>query len=98
MCKNGKWSLSPAFDLTYSFDPSGKWTKVHQISLNGKQDNFTEDDIVSFGNFCDLSKKESISILSKITSVFMEFDKYAKEYKVGAELKKTVLNNLRVKI
>ena len=97
MDKNGKWILSPAFDLTYSFDPSGKWTKVHQISLNGKQDNFTENDIVTFGNFCDLSKKESISILSKITSVFMEFDKYAEEYKVGAELKKTVLNNLRVK-
>ena len=46
MDKNGKWSLAPAYDLCYSFDPSGKWTKQHQLSLNGKRDNFTMSDLL----------------------------------------------------
>ena len=41
MDKQGKWKLSPAYDLCYSYTPGGKWTNRHQLSLNGKQDNFT---------------------------------------------------------
>ncbi len=40
MDKAGHWSLSPAFDMTYSFQPTGKWTSVHQLILNGKRDGF----------------------------------------------------------
>jgi serine/threonine-protein kinase HipA len=40
----GKWSLSPAFDMTYSFNPAGKWTASHQMTMNGKLDSFTIED------------------------------------------------------
>ena len=30
--------------MTYSFQPSGKWTSVHQMTLNGKRDGFTLED------------------------------------------------------
>ena len=36
MDKQGRWSLSPAYDLTYSYNPSGEWTARHQMSVNGK--------------------------------------------------------------
>jgi serine/threonine-protein kinase HipA len=38
MNKEGLWSLAPAFDLTYSYNPSGAWTARHQMTLNGKRD------------------------------------------------------------
>ena len=38
MDKQGKWKLSPAYDLCYSYTPGGKWTNRHQLSLNGKQE------------------------------------------------------------
>jgi serine/threonine-protein kinase HipA len=38
MNKEGQWSLAPAFDLTYSYNPSGAWTARHQMTLNGKRD------------------------------------------------------------
>ena len=41
MDKLGQWSLAPAFDMTYSYNPSGLWTAMHQMTLNGKRDNFT---------------------------------------------------------
>src|SRR3972149_6290593 len=44
MNKSGEWSLSPAFDMTYSFNPSGAWTATHQMTISSKRDNFTLDD------------------------------------------------------
>ena len=32
MDRDGRWSLSPAFDVTYSFNPRGVWTGQHQMS------------------------------------------------------------------
>lgn len=45
MDRNGKWSLAPAYDLCYSYNKNGKFTKYHQMFLNGKQDNFTYKDL-----------------------------------------------------
>ena len=44
MNKTGEWSLSPAFDITYSYNPDGLWTGTHQMS-NGKQDEFDIEDL-----------------------------------------------------
>ena len=41
MDRAGNWSLAPAFDLTYAWQPTGRWTSVHQMTLNGKRDGFT---------------------------------------------------------
>ena len=54
MNRNGIWKLSPAFDVIYSHNPAGKWTNQHQMSINGKRDNFVLVDIITVG--------ESISI------------------------------------
>ncbi|MGA8205635.1 MAG: type II toxin-antitoxin system HipA family toxin, partial [Woeseiaceae bacterium] len=38
MDKSGRWSLSPAFDVTYSYNPAGQWTAAHQMTINGRND------------------------------------------------------------
>jgi serine/threonine-protein kinase HipA len=38
MDRDGRWSLSPAFDVIYSYNPDGRWTHSHQMSINGKRD------------------------------------------------------------
>jgi len=95
MDKRGVWRLSPAFDMTYSYDPTGKWTNVHQIRFNGKQDNFTLEDIVAFGKYCNLSERKSNEILKQIIDSFLKFEELANKYDVESELKSTVLKNLR---
>ena len=52
--KNGKWRLSPAFDMTYSHNPSGKWTNRHQMSINGKRDKFQLADLIAVGESISL--------------------------------------------
>lgn len=44
MNKSGEWRLSPAFDMTYSYNPIGAWTSVHQMSMNGKREKFSLED------------------------------------------------------
>jgi len=96
MDKSGDWRLSPAFDLTYSFDPRGSWTRVHQIRLNEKQDNFTKEDITNFGKKCNLNKNTSLEILEKTVYEFSKFEELAKKYNVDDTLLKTVKQNQRL--
>ncbi|MDR1825889.1 MAG: type II toxin-antitoxin system HipA family toxin [Bifidobacteriaceae bacterium] len=36
MMPDGAWSLAPAYDLTHAFNPAGRWTFQHLMSVNGK--------------------------------------------------------------
>ena len=44
MSRRGVWSLAPAYDVTYSYNPYGRWTSSHQMSMNGRRDGFTRED------------------------------------------------------
>lgn len=50
MDRSGLWRLSPAYDVTYSYNPSGLWTRDHQMSLAGKRNDFTHDDLMNFAS------------------------------------------------
>jgi serine/threonine-protein kinase HipA len=45
MDRSGDWRLSPAYDITWAFNPTGDWTSRHQMSVNGKRDDFVVEDI-----------------------------------------------------
>ncbi|WP_421555876.1 type II toxin-antitoxin system HipA family toxin [Pseudomonas kitaguniensis] len=46
---DGTWYLSPAYDVTWSYMPGNFWVDSHQMSINGKRDNFVLDDLLSVG-------------------------------------------------
>ncbi|MDE6871414.1 MAG: HipA domain-containing protein [Bacteroidales bacterium] len=46
MDKNGKWRLSPAYDIGFAYNPEGSWTDTHQMSINGKFDEITRKDLL----------------------------------------------------
>lgn len=56
MGPDGKWKLSPAFDVIYLHNPKGKWTNQHQMSLNGKRDHFTLEDLIEVGHAIGIPK------------------------------------------
>ena len=77
MDSDGKWRLSPAYDVTYSHNPSGKWTNQHQMSLNGKRDNFTREDLIQAGDAISLSKPEEV--LNDVVAAVDKWSSYAKD-------------------
>lgn len=60
MDQSGKWRLSPAFDVTYSHNPAGRWTNQHQMSIHGKRDHFIRDDLVSIGDSISIARPGDI--------------------------------------
>lgn len=55
MSPEGSWSLSPAFDVTFA--RGREWTRTHQMTLGGKSDDFTRDDLLALGATMDLPKR-----------------------------------------
>ncbi|MEQ1521131.1 MAG: type II toxin-antitoxin system HipA family toxin [Aestuariivirga sp.] len=66
MDKAGQWSLSPAFDVTYSYNPSGPWTGLHQMSVNGKRDHFTPEDFKAVAQVAGLKRGRDKAILQEV--------------------------------
>src|SRR5690606_2420838 len=60
MNEEGSWTISPAYDLTFSHKPGGTWPDVHQSSINGKYDNFTKEDMLGFGKAFGIKKANDI--------------------------------------
>jgi serine/threonine-protein kinase HipA len=77
MERDGSWSLSPAFDVTYSYNPEGLWTGAHQMSLNGKRDDFTADDFVTCANNISMKRGRAEEILKKVQANVLEWTRYA---------------------
>ena len=75
MDKTGKWRLSPAYDISWSYNPEGKWTSQHQMSINNKWSNFTMDDLLAVAS--SMSIKSPREIIEKTIDVVANWPVYA---------------------
>lgn len=90
MNKRGEWSLAPAFDMTYAYNPGGLWTGTHQLTFNGKRDNFTTDDFKAVAKFAGLKQGRHKKILADVQSAVSQWSKFAKTNEVRAEYIKQI--------
>lgn len=56
----GEWTLAPAYDVTYSFDPANKWMHQHQLSIGGKRDGFSTADLLTLGKNLGVRKPQDL--------------------------------------
>jgi serine/threonine-protein kinase HipA len=85
MDKQGRWSLAPAFDVTYSYNPSGSWTSTHQMTLNGKRDGFTRDDFVSCGKSGLMKRGRAETIMEEVREAVLRWPEFATQARVAEE-------------
>lgn len=96
MDRKGQWSLSPAFDVTYSFNPTGDWTSAHQMTLNGKRDDFAMNDFEACGKLARLKQGQGKSIVSEIQTIVSNWRNYADEVKVHPGQRDKIQRTLRL--
>ena len=96
MDKSGQWSLAPAFDVIYSFQPSGRWTATHQMTLNGKRDHFTRDDFLACAHTASLKRGRARAILSEVKSAVQCWRTHADRAGVNANQRDRIQATLRV--
>lgn len=78
MDRQGRWSLSPAYDMSWAYNPSGAWTSKHQMSINGKWDDLTRGDLLAFAN--NVNIKQANSIIDQVVEAVSDWPQLAKNY------------------
>ncbi len=53
--KSSRWYWAPAFDITFSYREDSPWVTRHQMTINGKRDNFTMNVIKEAGTNMQLT-------------------------------------------
>ena len=77
-----RWELAPAFDVAFSYKPGSPWVNAHQLSLNGKRDDFTLQDLLSpAASFL----KEARQIIEEVATIVAQWPQYAQEAGVAPE-------------
>lgn len=95
MDRAGQWSLSPAYDMTYSYNASGKWTSTHQMSINGKRSKLTLHDLIEIAKVANIKPTKAKKIIQQVARVFSKWPDFAKQSGVNDELTKHIAENHR---
>ena len=95
MDKKGNWTLAPAYDLCYTYKPGGQWVGQHQLSLNGKRDDFTRQDLLTVGE--NMGIRQCAGIIDQVVEVVSHWHQYASENGVRDAHAKEIEKYLLVK-
>ncbi len=86
----GEWRLSPAFDISYAWNPNGEWTSRHQMSVNGKRDGFEREDLLALAKAADIKKARSEQMIQRVIEVVRRWPDFAGEAGVNDEQVKKI--------
>ena len=96
MNQQGEWSLAPAFDVTYSYNPSGSWTAKHQMTLNGKRDGFALADFVVCAKAALMKRGRAATIIEEVQTAVKRWPEFAAEARLADEWRDKIQRTHRV--
>jgi serine/threonine-protein kinase HipA len=79
MSNEGDWDISPAFDLSYAHNTAfGAWTRSQQMSVNGKREAITINDLIACGRNCNVGTVPKLkSILNQVNEALVNWPTHA---------------------
>jgi serine/threonine-protein kinase HipA len=92
MNQKGEWSLSPAYDITFSYNPNNYWINQHQMSVNGKRKNITIQDLETIGEAYEIRNRKTI--IKEVKEAISHWRKIAEEIKIDEKRIKWIESNL----
>ena len=96
MNQQGQWSLAPAYDITYSYNPKGTWTAQHQMTLNGKRDGFGRDDFRAAAKVGLMKRGRAEAILAQVCEAVARWPEFAGAAKVSAQWQRGIATTHRL--
>lgn len=79
MDRSGKWMLSPAYDITFSYNPSNKWLRAHQMNINGKTTEIELFDLLEAGAKMGIKERRCKDIINEIGIKVSGFKSFAEQ-------------------
>ncbi len=98
MDREGNWSLSPAFDMTYSYNPSGARTAQHQMTINGRRDGFTMTDLRACARSALMKRGRADTIVEEVRAAVARWLEFADKAQVAEEWRAQIQRHLRLSI
>ncbi len=98
MDRSGTWRLSPAFDLAYSFNPTGAWTSQHQMTLNAKRDHFEVDDLIACAQAGGLKKSRAGQLLQQVSAAIAAWPSFAERAALPSSDQERIERTLRCEL
>ena len=84
MGEDGMWKLSPAYDMTFAYNPVGEWTYQHLMSVNGKFKDITTDDMLAVADRFGVGRGKAI--IDQVREVVADWPDYAKGAGVNSKV------------
>ena len=88
MNRQGQWRLSPAYDMSWCYNPLGAWTAMHQMSVNGKWDNITDQDLIDVAT--NVNIKHPKQIIEQVKDAVSLWPKLAAEYGIPDDIARQI--------
>jgi serine/threonine-protein kinase HipA len=98
MDRAGAWSLAPAYDVVWAWQPGNLWLDSHQMSINGKRDGFTVADLRAVADVGGLKRGRAESILAEVIAVVAGFSEIAEPLGIDESMVQRIADSHRLRL
>ena len=92
--QGGSWELAPSYDITHAYNPQGEWTYQHLMSVNGKFEGITRDDLLEDGDRFSVRKPREI--LAEVRSAVENWAEFASQAGLDASMRDRVARDFQL--
>jgi serine/threonine-protein kinase HipA len=78
----GRWSLAPAYDVNHAYNPAGRWTQRHQMSVNGKFEGIGRADLLELAD--RFVVPSPTKVLAEVLDAVQRWPSFAEQAAVSA--------------
>jgi len=94
MNQSGEWKLAPAYDMCHAYRPGSAWVSQHALSINGKRQGITRDDLLEVGR--QMNVKRAHAIINQVSEFVVKWPEFAEQTKVDSPLRDAIGKTLLV--
>lgn len=98
MDREGVWSLAPAYDVTWAMDPANKWLRQHQMSVNGRRDDFTRADLEACAATASINAARARAIIDEVVTTVADWPRFAEAAEVDEAMRASIDPSLRINL
>lgn len=98
MDRDGVWSLAPAYDLTWAWQPGNLWLESHQMTINRKRDGFAIGDLREVARVAGLRQRRAETILAQVIEAVAGWSEIAEEAGLDEETATRIANSHRLRL
>ena len=92
--QGGTWELAPGYDITHAYHPRGKWTYQHLMSVNGKFENITREDMLVEAERFSVSRPKDL--LGEVRAALGNWPAFAQQAGLSVDASSRVAADFRL--